>query len=248
MRDSHGRREGEGRSETINRILSSSVALRQFHHHKTMVVFTGLTELNGNSKACATCFKNSSTILAYGSRFSLIPHPVTSVMILLMPSPNSSDLTLDQPESDEKVVQSDLAPSRRGAKFWLIFVSMCTCLSLSALELSSVSTVLPTIANALHASQFTWVGSAYALASTAFLPMSGGLAQTFGRRPAVLFAIGLFALGSGICGGANSMNMLTAGRAVQGFGGGGIQSLTGIILADLVTLQERGLYAGLYGL
>ena len=78
--------------------------------------------------------------------------------------------------------------------------------------------------------------------------MSGGLAQVFGRRPAILMAIGLFALGSGICGGAGSMNMLIAGRVVQGLGGGGIQSLTGIILADLVTLQERGIYGGLYGL
>ncbi|KAF8443975.1 major facilitator superfamily domain-containing protein [Boletus edulis BED1] len=125
--------------------------------------------------------------------------------------------------------------SKKGVKLWLIFASMCACLLLSALELSSVSTALPTIANALHSSQFTWVGAAYSLASTAFLPMSGGFAQTFGRRPAVLLTIGLFALGSGICGGANSMNMLIAGRTVQGLGGGGIQSLTAIILADLVT-------------
>ncbi|KIJ59634.1 hypothetical protein HYDPIDRAFT_100308 [Hydnomerulius pinastri MD-312] len=136
----------------------------------------------------------------------------------------------------------------KDAKFWLIFISLCTCLILSALELSSVSTALPTIANALHASQFVWVGSAYAMASTSFLPMSGGLAQSFGRRPTMLLSIALFALGSGICGGATSMNMLIAGRAVQGLGGGGIQSVSGIILADLVSLQERGLYAGLFGL
>ncbi|KAI9566090.1 MFS general substrate transporter [Boletus coccyginus] len=144
--------------------------------------------------------------------------------------------------------QRNTVPSKKGLRFWLIFASMCICLSLSALESSSVSTALPTIANALHASQFTWVGSAYALASTAILPMSGGLAQTFGRRPAMLVTIGLFALGSGICGAANSMNMFIAGRTAQGLGGGGIQSLTGIILGDLVTLEERGVYAGLYGL
>ena len=138
--------------------------------------------------------------------------------------------------------------SRRGPRFWLIFASMCTCLFLSALEVASVSTALPTIAHDLQGSQFIWVGSAYVLSSTAFLPMSGGLAQAFGRRPAILFTIGLFALGSGICGGANSMNMLITGRAIQGLGGGGIQSLTAIILADLVALQERGVYAGLYGL
>ncbi|KAF8554529.1 MFS general substrate transporter [Imleria badia] len=144
--------------------------------------------------------------------------------------------------------QPNPTPSKKGAKFWLIFASMCICLSLSALELSSIATALPTIANDLQASQFTWVGTAFALASTAFLPMSGSIAQTFGRRPAILITIGLFALGSGICGGAKSMNMLIAGRTIQGLGGGGIQSLTAIILADLVTLQERGIYAGLYGL
>jgi MFS family permease len=157
-------------------------------------------------------------------------------------------LTRPPPDNGDKVVQANRAPSKQGAKFWLILVSMCICLSLSALELSSVSTALPTIANDLHTSQFTWVGSAYALASTVFLPMSGGLAQTFGRCPAILVTIGLFALGSGICGGANGMNMLIAGRVIQGLGRGGIQSLTGIILADLVTLQERGLYVALFGM
>ena len=141
-----------------------------------------------------------------------------------------------------------LSPSKvnKGPRFWLVFAAMCICLFLSALELYAVSTALPTIAHDLRATQFVWVGSAYALSSTAFLPMSGGLAQVFGRRPAILLTIGLFALGSGICGGASSMDMLIAGRAIQGLGGGGIQSLTGIILADLVTLQERGLYASLY--
>ncbi|KAF8553816.1 MFS general substrate transporter [Imleria badia] len=141
-----------------------------------------------------------------------------------------------------------MAPSKKGLKFWLVFVSMCTCIFLASLELSSVSTALPTIADALHATQFTWVGTAYGLAAAVFHPMSGGLAQTYGRRPALLLTIGLFALGSCICGGANSMNMLIAGRTIQGLGGGGVQSLTTIILSDLVTLQERGLYVGLYGI
>ncbi|KAH0836447.1 MFS general substrate transporter [Lanmaoa asiatica] len=138
--------------------------------------------------------------------------------------------------------------SKKGLRFWLIFGTMCICLFMSALELFSVSTALPTIVNALHTSQFTWVGSAYALASTAFLPMSGGLAQTFGRRPTILLSICLFAIGSTVCGCANDMTILIAGRTMQGLGGGGIQALTGIILADLVTLQERGVYAGLFGL
>lgn len=140
------------------------------------------------------------------------------------------------------------ARTKKGAIFWLIFLSICLSLFLSALDQTAVSTALPTIAHDLHTSDFVWVGSAYALASTAFIPMSGALAQIFGRRPALLTCLILFALGSGVCGGARNMPMLIAGRTIQGLGGGGIQSLSAIILADMVTLQERGLYAGLFGL
>lgn len=166
-----------------------------------------------------------------------------------MPTSTSSDPPVSWvPVDGEKAVQLNTVPCKKGLKFWLIFVSLCTCLFLSALELCAVSTALPTIANALQASQFIWVGTAYGLSAAVFHPMSGSIAQTYGRRPALLIAIGLFAFGSGICGRANSMNMLIAGRTVQGLGGGGIQSLMSIIQANLISLQERGVYAGLYGL
>lgn len=52
---------------------------------------------------------------------------------------------------------------------------------LSALDLTAVSTALPTIANQLQGGdEYVWVGSAYALSSTAILPLSGGLADIFG--------------------------------------------------------------------
>ncbi|KAF8553806.1 hypothetical protein OG21DRAFT_1190257 [Imleria badia] len=87
-----------------------------------------------------------------------------------------------------------------------IFGLYLFCVFLSTLELCSVPTALPTITAALHASQLTWVGTAHGLSAAAFHPFSGGLAQTYGRRPALLLTIGPFALGSGICGAANSMN------------------------------------------
>lgn len=166
-----------------------------------------------------------------------------------MPPSNSSEPTLNRDsEKGGEAIQPKTEPSKKSLKFWLIFLTMCLCLFLSALELFAISTALLAIIDALNATHFAWVASAYALSSTAFLPLSGCLAQMFGRRPVILVAIGFFALGSGICGAATSMNMLIAGRAIQGLGGGGIHSLTGIVLADLVTLRERGVYAGLYGL
>lgn len=155
--------------------------------------------------------------------------------------------TLSQSSDQVPVITSTLKP-KRGSRFWLILASLCLSLFLSALEFTAVSTALPTIAADLHGKEFIWVGSAYALASSAILPMTGGAAQIFGRRPAMVTAIFLFALGSAICGGAKSMAMLIGGRAVQGMGGGGILSISAIILADLVALEDRGVFAGLFGL
>ena len=141
------------------------------------------------------------------------------------------------------------APQRgRGLAFWLIFLSLCLILFLTAIEYFSVSTALPIIAAELHGSGFVWVGVAYPLSASAILPMTGGIAQIFGRRQAVLGSILFFALGCTVCGAATNMNMLIGGRVIQGVGGGGILSLSSIVLADLVPLAERGIYGGIFAM
>ncbi|EMD35490.1 hypothetical protein CERSUDRAFT_157287 [Gelatoporia subvermispora B] len=129
---------------------------------------------------------------------------------------------------------------KQDARFWLVYVAICTALLLAALDITSVSTAAPTIVSQLHGEDFTWVSTAYTLASAACLPMSGKLAQIFGRRSTMLGALLIFAVGSAVSGAAKSMTMLIVGRAIQGVGGGGIQSLTNIITADLVPLSKRG--------
>jgi MFS family permease len=155
-----------------------------------------------------------------------------------------SNLTIGSPASDDVAVRPP-----KGPRFWLMLLALCMALFLSALEFTAVATALPTITADLHGTDFVWVGSAYALASSAILPMTGGFAQIFGRRPSFLGSIVLFTVGSAVCGAAKTMGMLIAGRTVQGLGGGGILSLTTIVISDLVSLEERGLYAGgFYGL
>lgn len=77
------------------------------------------------------------------------------------------------------VQPSEATRSNKGPVFWLIFLSLCFSLFLSALELTAVSTALPVIVNDLHGGEFAWIGTAYSLASTAFLPMMGGFAEVF---------------------------------------------------------------------
>ncbi|KAF8576155.1 MFS general substrate transporter [Ramaria rubella] len=134
----------------------------------------------------------------------------------------------------------------RGRDFWLVFIAVCSSTFLEALDFTTVSTALPTIVNELKgADKFTWIGAAYTLSSTAFQPLTGALADVLGRRPCMLASLCLFALGSALCGAAQNMDMLIAGRTVQGMGAAGIGSLSDIIVADLVPLKDRGTYMGI---
>ena len=58
------------------------------------------------------------------------------------------------------------------------------------------------------------------------MPVYGKLADLFGRKPVILFGIGLFLLGSILCGVAWSMPALIAFRAVQGLGAGAVQPMS----------------------
>ena len=80
---------------------------------------------------------------------------------------------------------------------------------------TSVGTALPTIIEALHGSDFIWVGSAYGLSATAFLPAFGAISDIFGRRIVVITVILIFAAGSAVCGAAPSMTALIVGRSKQ---------------------------------
>lgn len=148
-------------------------------------------------------------------------------------------------QASVKVEPAQDTKPKRDWRFWMVFLCLTMAQFITALELSAVSTALPSIVAALKGDQFVWVGSAYTLATTAFVPLSGGLAETFGRKITMFGSIVIFAIGSALCGAATDMNFLIAGRTVQGLGGGGIASLCQIILSDMVPLRERGLYTGL---
>ncbi|KAI0636269.1 MFS multidrug transporter [Trametes polyzona] len=134
----------------------------------------------------------------------------------------------------------------KGSAFWLSFLAIVVCNILSALDVTAVSTTLPTITHDLNGdNDFVWVGAAYGLASTAMLPFCGRLADVFGRRPIMLISVAFFFVGSALCGSAQDMNMLIAARTIQGVGGGGIINMSSIIVSDLVPLVERGAYQGI---
>ncbi|ORY17513.1 major facilitator superfamily domain-containing protein [Clohesyomyces aquaticus] len=131
----------------------------------------------------------------------------------------------------------------RGPGFWRSFVSICIPLLLSALEGSVTNTALPTISDALDlGTKFSWVATAFLLASTILQPLYGQLADIWGRRYPMMLSVIIFAIGSAICGWATNGAMMISGRIIQGLGTGGIDLFAELILCDLVPLRKRGTY------
>ncbi|MGY3090678.1 EmrB/QacA subfamily drug resistance transporter [Hymenobacter sp. UYAg731] len=140
----------------------------------------------------------------------------------------------------------------------LTFAGILLAMFLGALDQTIVSTALPRIVADLHGlDRFTWVATAYLVASTALVPIYGKLADMYSRRTIEIVAVSIFLVGSGLCGLAgefgplpvlgDGMTQLVVFRAIQGFGGAGLFAMAFIIIADLFAPAERGRYQGFTG-
>ena len=92
-----------------------------------------------------------------------------------------------------------------------------------------------------------WYGSAYLLTTTAFQPTFGKIYKLFKIKWVYMLCVGVFELGSLICGVAPNSIALIVGRAIAGLGVAGIFSGALVIIAYLVPLAKRPLYFGAAG-
>ncbi|TBL27529.1 DHA2 family efflux MFS transporter permease subunit, partial [Verrucosispora sp. SN26_14.1] len=130
----------------------------------------------------------------------------------------------------------------------LLMFGLMTGMLLAALDQTIVGTALPTIVGELGGiSHYSWVVTAYLLASTASTPLYGKMADLYGRRPVFLFSIGTFLLGSLLAGLSQDMTQLIVTRGVQGLGAGGLITLAFTIISDVVSPRDRGRYQGVFG-
>jgi EmrB/QacA subfamily drug resistance transporter len=121
-------------------------------------------------------------------------------------------------------------------------------LLMASLDQTIVSTALPTIVGDLGGlSRFSWVVTAYLLASTVVSPVYGKLGDVYGRKRILQTAIVIFLAGSALCGVAQTMTQLIVFRGIQGLGGGGLMVTAMAIVGDLVAPRDRGRYQGLFG-
>ncbi len=119
---------------------------------------------------------------------------------------------------------------------------------LFALDQTVVGTALPRIVTDLHGDTlYTWAVTIYLLTSTVSGPIYGKLSDLFGRRPIIIWAVGLFLVSSVFAGLSQEMWQLILFRGLQGLGGGAVFPVALAVVADLYTPVERGKYLGLFG-
>ncbi|GAB3154796.1 hypothetical protein GCM10027290_49800 [Micromonospora sonneratiae] len=142
----------------------------------------------------------------------------------------------------------DGRPALAHRQILLLMGGLMTGMLLAALDQTIVGTALPTIVGELGGiSHYSWVVTAYLLASTASTPLYGKMADLYGRRPVFLFSIGTFLVGSLLAGLSQDMTQLVVTRGIQGLGAGGLMTLAFTIISDVVSARDRGRYQGLFG-
>jgi EmrB/QacA subfamily drug resistance transporter len=113
--------------------------------------------------------------------------------------------------------QPTLAASSKRLVPWLIAVAFF----MESLDTTILNTAVPTMAAALHVAPLSMksVLASYTLSLAVFIPISGWMADRFGTRRVFASAIGIFTLGSFLCGISSNLHLMVACRILQGCGG-----------------------------
>src|SRR5262249_7323064 len=117
-------------------------------------------------------------------------------------------------------VTTPLSKQPLAGKKWLPGL-VAVAFFMESLDTTILNTAVPAISAALKVAPLSIkaVMASYTLSLAVFIPISGWMADRFGTRRVFAAAIGLFTLGSVLCGMANDIHLLVAFRILQGFGG-----------------------------
>ncbi len=112
---------------------------------------------------------------------------------------------------------SQLSAASKRLLPWLVAVAFF----MESLDTTILNTAVPAISEALHVGPLSMkaVLASYTLSLAVFIPISGWMADRFGTRRVFASAIGVFTLGSLLCGISNDIHLLVACRVLQGCGG-----------------------------
>lgn len=129
----------------------------------------------------------------------------------------------------------------------MVVAGLLAAMFIGALDATVVATATPHMIKDLHGETlFSWVFAIYTLTTCVATPIFGKLADLFGRKLVFASSIGLFVLGSILCGAAQSMTGLIWFRALQGFGAGALAPVCFTVIGDLFSGKQRGKMMGVF--
>jgi EmrB/QacA subfamily drug resistance transporter len=139
-------------------------------------------------------------------------------------------------------------PEEKSVQFRHAFLRVAPSMFLGALDQTIIAAALPAIAGSLGGlSYLAWIVTAYLLTATVAAPLYGRMGDAFGRKRMLIWALGIFVVGSAACSVAPNLISLVGARALQGFGGGGLMTLAQAIIGEVVSPKERGRFQGWFG-
>ncbi|KAH9836947.1 MFS general substrate transporter [Rhodofomes roseus] len=147
---------------------------------------------------------------------------------------------------DEAACPQDEGAPKLQVSMPAVMSSMMLGIFLMALDGTIVASTYASIGSEFHRLENTsWIATGYMLTMTSFQPLYGKLSDIFGRKACLMCAMSIFAVGSLLCGLAPDMNSLVIARAIAGIGGGGVATVSVILMSDIVPLRSRGTLQGI---
>lgn len=127
-------------------------------------------------------------------------------------------------------------------------VAALFCVLLGSIDLTVVASILPGMigdlgVNTADIDRYIWAVNGYLIAYIVAIPLIGRVSDLIGRQRTFLIALVIFMIGSFLCATADTLGALVVGRAIQGFGGGGLLPVAIALAGD--TLGRRGQLAGI---
>nr|XP_031858907.1 uncharacterized protein CI109_005727 [Kwoniella shandongensis]KAA5525979.1 hypothetical protein CI109_005727 [Kwoniella shandongensis] len=187
---------------------------------------------------------SSTTTTATAEQQSLLPKSVSS-------SSSSTTAISDANYGATEAQQSPIQKVEKGLhhkkfrEIWVLFLGLASAVFCSALGATIVANLTIEIGSYFHAGALSsWLGTGFLVGMTAMTPLYGRLAQVLGRKGVMLLALALFLTGTVLCAIAPSMSFMIAARVIAGAGSGGLLTVAAIIISDLVSIADRGLYQG----
>ncbi|WP_394831387.1 DHA2 family efflux MFS transporter permease subunit [Pendulispora rubella] len=141
---------------------------------------------------------------------------------------------------------SESAPPNK----WLVTLSISLGTLMGAVDASIVNVALPQIQGSLGATvqEITWIATGYSIALVILMPLTAFLGRQFGQKRLYLSCLGLFMVGSALCGTAQTLTQMIIYRIIQGLGAGALQPTEQAILRRTFPREEQGMAMAVFGI